>query len=88
MGGALVVILSVSDHRREAFADQSLCDVTGGRGRRRDYLNNYNKQTLPASLPPSPASEQILSELAQQKENMDVEDSQGGFAEGQRSEIC
>lgn len=30
VGGALVVILSVSDDRGQAFADQSLCDVTEG----------------------------------------------------------
>lgn len=52
-------------------------------------ITTTSKPSLPPCLPPfPPASEQILSELAQQKENMDVEDSQGGFAEGQRSEIC
>lgn len=33
VGGALVVVLSVSDDRGQAFADQSFCDVTG-RGER------------------------------------------------------
>lgn len=41
VGGALVVILSVSDDRGQAFTDQSLCYVTVEKERKKqkDYFN-------------------------------------------------
>ena len=38
VGGALVVILSVSDDCGQAFTDQSLRYVTGGEGEKRERL--------------------------------------------------
>lgn len=45
VGGALVVVLSVSDDRGQAFAHQSFCDVAG-EGRERE--NGKTRSTLAA----------------------------------------
>lgn len=43
VGGALVVVLSVSDDRGQAFAHQSFCDVSGeGREREREGENAFH----------------------------------------------
>lgn len=57
--------------------------VGGGQEEReRDYFNKNNKQTAPL------ASHRILSELARQKENKDMTNPKGCFAEEQRSLKC
>lgn len=48
MGGALVVVLSVSDDCGQAFADQSFCDVTawGGGGSRNELATSVEPNLL------------------------------------------
>lgn len=83
VGGALVVILSVSDDCGQAFTDQCLRYVTGGRERRERGVTLKKKKTL--------ASQRILNELAQQKQqqkNKGMTSPKGGFAGEQRSLKC
>lgn len=88
VGGALVVILSVSDDCGQAFTDQSLRYVTGGkRGEReKERKREITFKKKPTRKNPS-ASHRILSKLAQQK-NKDMTNPRGGFAKEQRSLKC
>ncbi len=83
VGGALVVILSVSDDCGQAFTDQSLRYVTGGQERRERGIT-----LIKTGKRPLLASHRILTEQAQQKENKGMTNPKGGCAEEQRSLKC
>lgn len=84
VGGALVIILSVSDDCGEAFTYQSLCYVAGKQDKERKItLKKKKKKTTPLGF-----TKRVPGKLALNKKKMHTTNPKGGFAKEQRSLKC